>query len=505
LSFRIKRSLFLVHRWLGIAMCVLFALWFATGVVMMYVEYPELTEEERFAALQPIDLSSVALPVEQAVRNRAAADAVTGITLSMLGGRPAYRIAAEDGTFETVYADTGERLDPRSPTVALDSVAHSGFATPGVLPRHDGVIDVDQWTVSAVLDEHRALHRIVVGDAAGTVLYVSSVTGQIVRDTHRAERLWNWLGSTIHWIYPFQLRRHVDLWATLVTYLSLAGVVSVVTGSIVGIMRLRIRNPYRRKGASPYRGAARWHHVLGLLGMVFVGTFIFSGLMSMYPWGIFDSAMSEAEQIRRFMGGPLALGALPPTTVAGALGGGVKEVEWRQIDGLPHVVVSRSAHDRQVAVGGSAGAAAAHELERRIAAALPRLVPNGSVRETALVEQYDDYYYSRHNRYRPLPAYRVAFDDPESTWFYVDAVTGAVVMRYTTRTRAARWLYNGLHSLDFGFLLRRGIAWDVTVIVLSVVGFVFAVTSVLVALKRIFPRNGARSGRVNAARALVSR
>ena len=66
--------------------------------------------------------------------------------------------------------------------------------------------------------------------------------------------------------------------------------------------------------------------------------------------------------------------------------------------------------------------------------------------------EYDDYYYSRHNRYRPLPAYRVTFDDAESTWFYVDWTTGAVVLRYTTAARVQRWLYNGLHSLDFSFL-----------------------------------------------------
>ena len=56
-----KRYLFLFHRWFGIAMCLLIALWFASGVIMMYVEYPELTEEERLAMLseQPVQREEV--------------------------------------------------------------------------------------------------------------------------------------------------------------------------------------------------------------------------------------------------------------------------------------------------------------------------------------------------------------------------------------------------------------------------------------------------------------
>ena len=44
---KLKPVLFSVHRWLGIGMCLLLTLWFASGIVMMYVEYPQLTDAER--------------------------------------------------------------------------------------------------------------------------------------------------------------------------------------------------------------------------------------------------------------------------------------------------------------------------------------------------------------------------------------------------------------------------------------------------------------------------
>lgn len=32
-----KRHLYLWHRWLGIALCLFMALWFVSGIVMLYV------------------------------------------------------------------------------------------------------------------------------------------------------------------------------------------------------------------------------------------------------------------------------------------------------------------------------------------------------------------------------------------------------------------------------------------------------------------------------------
>src|SRR5688500_7505016 len=62
-----RRMTFLVHRWLGIALALLMVLWTLSGVVMMYVSYPETTAAERLAGLDPLDLSTccdgVAAPV----------------------------------------------------------------------------------------------------------------------------------------------------------------------------------------------------------------------------------------------------------------------------------------------------------------------------------------------------------------------------------------------------------------------------------------------------------
>jgi len=61
------RLLILTHRYVGIATCLFFAMWFGSGMVMMYVGFPELTAVERFSGLAPLDLSTVHVLPEQAL------------------------------------------------------------------------------------------------------------------------------------------------------------------------------------------------------------------------------------------------------------------------------------------------------------------------------------------------------------------------------------------------------------------------------------------------------
>ncbi|MCF3971938.1 PepSY domain-containing protein, partial [Pseudomonas aeruginosa] len=74
-------------------------------------------------------------------------------------------------------------------------------------------------------------------------------------------------------------------WADIVNVLSLVGIAVAITGTVVGVMRWRFRQPYRSGLRTPYPGRAmRWHHVAGLLFALTTLAWIFSGLMSMNPW-----------------------------------------------------------------------------------------------------------------------------------------------------------------------------------------------------------------------------
>ena len=87
-----RRILYLIHRWTGIAMCALMALWFVSGMVMLFVGYPKLTPAERLAALPPLAAGCCIEPAQALARSHHPA-AVQAITLTSIAGRAHYRSA----------------------------------------------------------------------------------------------------------------------------------------------------------------------------------------------------------------------------------------------------------------------------------------------------------------------------------------------------------------------------------------------------------------------------
>src|SRR5262245_4292747 len=105
----LRKSLILAHRYLGIALSLMFVMWFVTGIGMIYSRgMPRLTPQVRLSHLSPLNLSEVRLSPSAALA-QANIDRPSGrITLLTVNERPAYRF----GNSETVFADTGELMNP---------------------------------------------------------------------------------------------------------------------------------------------------------------------------------------------------------------------------------------------------------------------------------------------------------------------------------------------------------------------------------------------------------
>ena len=68
MSDKLETLLVFVHRWIGIGLCLFFAMWFFTGIVMMYVPFPSLPDAERLNLLEPLSPESLLVPPEQAIQ-----------------------------------------------------------------------------------------------------------------------------------------------------------------------------------------------------------------------------------------------------------------------------------------------------------------------------------------------------------------------------------------------------------------------------------------------------
>ena len=501
-----KRWLYLVHRWLGVLLCAFFAMWFISGVVMMYVGYPKLTQAERLAHLPPLR-SAIAGPERllepaEALQRAGLAGPLQDLRLSMAsGGRAVYLAVPAASTGDAaprtrrppahavIDALTGERLqrvDAAHATASARALAQE--ADPSI--EYQGTIDEDAFTHSRALDVHRPLHRLHLGDSAGTVVYVSGTTGEVVRDAPLQQRAWNYAGAWIHWLYPFRGNVFNDYWNDIVNWLSIAGIVLTVTGTVVGVMRWRFKGRYKTGSRTPYRGfMMRWHHVFGLVFAVITFTWIFSGLMSMNPWKIFDSGATPLRQ-QAMNGGPLVLPAQAATVQALLSAGSPNTRELRWVRNAGHTLVLAQGPIGAPAVLDATTATAHTWTPGAVAEAAARLLPYPVVRTDTLTA-YDLHYYDRaaHTMTggvdKPLPALRVLFDDPHGTWVHIDPHTGAVLGRTDSHRRTSRWLFAMLHSWDWLPLLDRRPLWDVVLIVLSLGGAVMSVTGVVIGWRRL--------------------
>ena len=104
-----RKWLILSHRYLGIGLGLLFVIWFASGIGMIYARgMPSLTEELRLERLAPLDLESIRLTPSEAAEQAGIGDSFDGVTLRMVMDRPAYRMSGRRTV--TVFADTGELM-----------------------------------------------------------------------------------------------------------------------------------------------------------------------------------------------------------------------------------------------------------------------------------------------------------------------------------------------------------------------------------------------------------
>jgi uncharacterized membrane protein len=390
-----KRQAHLWHRWLGIVLGLLVLLWFGSGIVMMYVPYPALTEQERMEWLAPLDAEQLQLNAWSAWQHADRPGMPSAVRLTQVAGRPAYHFKA-DGRWWSVWGDSGQ---PLQMTAAL-AAASARSAAPGATALPSEVIDLDQWTFGRV-QEHRPLYRVSANDAAGSVLYVSGRTGELVRDTTRSERAWNWAGSVIHWIYFTPLREHGQPWRQVVMWTSGAALVLVMLGMVLGIQRLRLRRPYASGRRSPYRGWQAWHHWLGLVIGTLMLTWLFSGWLSVTPFDWLSSPGVTAKDRLAFAGGPLSREDLSaPVTELVRRHPGLLELEWRRVNGqlnfsmLDHV-------RRQLLQPIAAG---------RLRQAIQALRPGVPMKLETLSSE-DDYHYSHHQQ-AVLPVLRAQLSWP---------------------------------------------------------------------------------------------
>jgi uncharacterized iron-regulated membrane protein len=468
------RWLLLLHRYLGISVGALMVMWCVSGVVMMYVSYPELSETVRLRHLAPISWNGCCKISGDVLADR---DPVGEFRVEMLGDTPTLylRSAKQQRLIDLATGASIKRVSHDEAAGVARRYAQDALRAPQAL----GLIEDDQWTIAGDFNADRPLYHFGLNDEKRTEVYVSSVTGRAVQLTTALERVGNWFGSVPHWLYFTELRRHASLWGQVMIAASLLGCFLTATGIFIGVRQL-LHQP--RGSWSPYRGFNVWHHFAGLVFGVFALTWVLSGLLSMNPWGWLEGAGAQAERVHLRGSGELSEAQLED-----ALAALVRE-QPSEVVSLSMAPLEDRLYFITTAANGerhrlSAEAAFAPLTDRDLTYVAAALGGAAAAPVATLMTQEDTYYFSHHRDIVRLPVYRIIVGG--GTRYYVDTVSGTLVAKIDPAAQAYRWWHEGLHRLDFTPALRGRPQWDVLMLLLMCGVTILCTTGAYLGFRRL--------------------
>jgi PepSY-associated TM region len=470
------RALILVHRWLGVAFCLLFAMWFASGIVMHFVPFPAPSEAARFAGLAPIEMPSAAHDPAEAVR----ASGLSGVSRVRLIQRSDGLVYLISGSVDAAALHAADLSDAAVHSYSLALAIATDYAgrrqwdaaAAGIVALNS----YDQWTVLNDFDRYRPLYRVALNDRRGIELYLSTTTGEVVLETTRRQRAWNYVGSIAHWIYPVALRSHPTIWSRLLWWLSLAALIGACAGAVIGTLRLGGEGS---RFSSPYRGWQRWHHWLGLCCMLFLLTWIFSGWLSMDNGTLFSTGRPSSTEAAAVTGAP-NWSALPHAELQ-QLGPQTIEAEWFAFAGRIYRRKRFPGGMQRLAVAGwraEASPARAFLDAAEVNAVADRLA--SACAPAVIVDSGDGY--APPPIVPNAPIYRLVCG---GDWFHIDGASGVLLDKLDSSRRSYRRLFGALHTLDFPILVSRPALRGFLIVVLCGFGFVFSLTAVVIAWRRL--------------------
>ena len=481
------------HRWVSIALCLMFSAWFASGIVMIYVPFPSLSDGERIGRSEFVDISDITSLSESF--EATGINIASRIRLLPYQDRPVLVVEGDSSRVVAVFADSSE-LVPELTAEDSRQIAEK-FSNSPIISVSDRIM-YDQWVVHDRFDPYRPFFRVDLDDEALTHLYVSTKTTEVLQKTNRQQRVWNYFGAVIHWIYPTVIRKDWALWDQLVWWVSLFGILGVVAGIILGLKHSV--NRWKRGSpvlSSPFRGWLAWHHKIGVIFGVFVLLWIFSGWLSMDHGRLFSTPNPTFNQETNLRGIRLSTALSQVSQQDLNEFSNVREFEISALAGQAMLIAKNGQASELLMI--EADLIPDQDFLISVAqTAVSNAWPSVAIRDKYMVAE-DDMYGRLREGSLPEKTLRIALDDVDRTWVHVDLNEGRIISVIDRSRRLYRWLFNGIHSLDLPGLADTRPLWDILIVFFMFVGFAFSSTGLVIAytrLGRVFNHKGRFRGKV---------
>lgn len=493
---RMKRLLFLGHRWLGIVLCLLLALWSFSGLLMIYAGPSTISESTRLAHAPLLQPAADWLSAGEAWRlAMPSADSPPSTArLLMQAGEPVWLMQDSAGQRYRLSARDGQRHG----ISAAQAIAIAREWWPGSQPRiRQTPFARDAGTAMMSYDTYRPFYRVAIDDAEQHELTISQRTGEVIKASNRLDRLLFWGGSYLHFLRPLDAIGLADARKPILTWSALASLFAVLSGMYLGLCRWRPgwlgQRCYPNGSSNPYRALwQRWHLWLGLCGGLLALSWTLSGFLANNPWQLFSGHQGQGRQHHPVAASPLPAGALdfPMAQVAAQLARqGMVELNWYHAGPLAMLQArDQHLHSRIVTTHGFDLATGQREFPvAALLASAQAMVSHSTIGHAERLAVADDYYYpDRHQdaSRRPLPVWRIQLADPAATLLYLNPQTGENMLQLDRSQRVFRWLFSGLHNWDQAIMRPRP-WWDGWMLTTSLAVLALAISALVLAGKRL--------------------
>ncbi|HVY33494.1 MAG TPA: PepSY domain-containing protein [Caulobacteraceae bacterium] len=479
----IEHWIVLIHRWIGIATCLICTVWCLSGIALIYVVQPKVMDQEYRAGLNPILWSQVHIGPTAALEAAGLAAFPQRARLEMSGGRPVYSFTDWSGAQVAVGADDGQRIahvDAARAMAIARGWAHTNR------PTYLKPVSFDRWVYKPAFDTLRPFHLIALHDDLDRQIYVSARTGAVAMDTSAHDRFWSWLARVPHLLELPIERSQAGPWRQFFLWSTALAAVVAVGGLVLGFVRLSLIKRYGEGRISPFKGFMLWHHLLGLIGGITLFTWVGTAFIYMHPGHWLDASAQPTAAMQRYAhhqaaNFPLTAERLGQIAPPGAVYAGFSWLAGKPLAYFGFKDLHIQTYD------GETGALSPLS-GRRLTEAAKLIVPQAAVVQAQLRTEPDRYWHSFKGDVRKTPMFRVEFADPKGTWLHLDPDTGELLQTKTAADRTYFLFFNEIHKFDFYSM--RGLAHDILVWILVLMGAGISITGVVVGWKHLSKPSG---------------
>lgn len=464
-----------LHRYLGIILSLVIVLWCASGIIMMYQQYPTLTSDEEISSLPTLSFTNCCVNLNEIDLSYD----IDYVEIEMLSGSPVMRVSSYYDNY-TIDLIEGSFVNEVSNEETVDVV--TTFLNNNNLEYNESnitseVIYSDQWTIFGTPISNPPYIKYKINNKEGTHLYISLITGQLAQVTDRRERIWATLGPVIHWIYPKIIRDNAKLWSNTIIVLTVLSAFLCFFGIYIAFKRIKLVSAIN---INRFKNINYIHHLSGLFIGFLMLSWIISGFLSINPFGILESRSFHQEYYLNSESGlnkenistlikSIKENDLPKNTV---------KIYLSKINNNPYALtISDDLERNRLNI---------ETLEKFDLQIDDLKLVATSIKNNINIENQgwllnEDYFYYSHHNDRQFPVYKIEYSDGEI--IYLDYQTAKINLIVDHNRKMYRWLFSGLHRFDFFKDIRRRPIWDIIMLPIQISLLLFAFTGIILAIK----------------------